>query len=96
MPNRYICELDKDSAEDCGLTLKADLLGLRTLGAMGEAERLIQSQGIALDLERLPLDDPHIYAQMRAGATLIGISPIWSRAGNRICCPGWPRHASRT
>ncbi|MEZ4614393.1 MAG: hypothetical protein R2867_02610 [Caldilineaceae bacterium] len=59
-----ICQWDKDSVEDAGL-IKIDLLALRTLGLVSEAEELIRQMGeTPPDLDGLPLDDPAIFAML--------------------------------
>ncbi|MEZ4677300.1 MAG: hypothetical protein R2932_24090 [Caldilineaceae bacterium] len=64
MPGRVICQWDKDSVEDAGL-IKIDLLALRTLGLVSEAEELIRQMGeTPPDLDGLPLDDPAIFAML--------------------------------
>jgi DNA-directed DNA polymerase III PolC len=57
-------QLDKDDVEAMGL-LKLDLLGLRMHTALREAEAEVRRQGVDLDLDRLPLDDPETYAMLR-------------------------------
>jgi DNA polymerase III subunit alpha len=55
--------------EKLGL-LKMDFLGLRTLTVLANAVALIQaSQGIAIDLDRIPLDDPRAYALLGEART---------------------------
>jgi error-prone DNA polymerase len=79
MPGRVVVQWDKDSVEDAGL-IKIDLLGLRTLGAIEEALAHIRDrQGIALDLDGLPLDDPAVYEMLRQADT-VGCFQVESRA----------------
>lgn len=79
MPGRVVVQWDKDSVEDAGL-IKVDLLSLRTLGMIEEALAHIQEQeGIALDLDRLPLDDPAVYAMLHKADT-VGCFQVESRA----------------
>ncbi|MDQ7092574.1 DNA polymerase III subunit alpha [Desulfosporosinus sp. PR] len=53
--------------EEIGL-LKMDFLGLRNLTIIQEAvQRIEETQGITLDLQALPLDDPKTYSLLAAG-----------------------------
>ena len=47
--------------------VKFDFLGLKTLTVLQRAVALLQSQGIAIDLDRLPLDDEKTYAMLAKG-----------------------------
>ncbi|MCB0182454.1 MAG: DNA polymerase III subunit alpha, partial [Anaerolineae bacterium] len=83
MPGRVICQWDKDSVEDAGL-IKIDLLALRTLGLVSEAEELIRQMGeTPPDLDGLPLDDPAIFAMLARGDT-IGAFQVESRAQQQM------------
>jgi len=63
-------QFEKDTVEELGL-LKVDLLGLRTLTVVNNAVRLVkESQGIDIDLQRIPLDDPDTYELLSAGDTI--------------------------
>lgn len=78
-PERQICQWDKDSCADAGF-VKIDLLGLGMLSAVEECVDLVaRSRGEHLDLSRLRLDDPEVYAQIGAGDT-VGVFQIESRA----------------
>ncbi len=79
MPGRVVVQWNKDDVEDAGL-IKLDLLGLRMLGLVDEALRLVEARrGEAPDLTHLPLDDPKIYAMLCAGDT-VGAFQVESRA----------------
>lgn len=79
MPGRVVVQWDKDSVEDAGL-IKIDLLSLRTLGVVEEALGYIRAErGEAPDLERLPLDDPAVYALLQKADT-VGCFQVESRA----------------
>ena len=83
MPGRVICQWDKESVEDAGL-IKIDLLGLRTLGLISEAEALMRQSGeVPPDLDALPLDDPAIFAMLEKGDT-IGAFQVESRAQQQM------------
>ena len=55
--------------EPAGL-VKFDFLGLKTLTVLDRAVKQLAAQGIALDLERLPLDDPRTYEILRRGEAI--------------------------
>jgi error-prone DNA polymerase len=79
MPGRSVVQWDKDDCADLGL-IKIDLLGLGMMAALEEAIPLVrQAEGVALDLARLPPDDPKTYAMIRRADT-IGVFQIESRA----------------
>lgn len=69
---------DKEDVEDVGLG-KLDLLCLRALSVVQEAEALERQRGVPLDLRRIPLEDPEIYRMLRRAET-IGASQVESRA----------------
>ncbi len=79
MAGRQICQWDKDSCSDAGF-LKIDLLGLGMLSAVEEAvEQIARLHNEAIDLSRIPLDDPDVYAEIQAADT-VGLFQIESRA----------------
>ena len=79
MAGRQICQWDKDSCADAGF-LKIDLLGLGMLSAVEEAVDLIaRLHREPIDLSRIPLDDPEVYAEIQAADT-VGVFQIESRA----------------
>ncbi len=91
MPGRVVVQWDKDSLEAAGL-IKLDVLSLQSLDLVDEAVRLVrQHEGVDLDLDRLPLDDPATYALLCAGDT-IGCFQVESRAQQQAL----PQHAPRT
>ncbi|HHZ17433.1 MAG TPA: DNA polymerase III subunit alpha [Peptococcaceae bacterium] len=60
----------KETVEEIGL-LKMDLLGLRTLTVINNTVALVQqSQGKAIDLGSIPLDDAAVYDLLSAGDTI--------------------------
>ncbi len=75
---RTICQWDKDACADAGL-LKIDLLGLGMLSAVERCVQEIARTGAAVDLSRIPLDDPGVYREIRAADT-VGVFQIESRA----------------
>lgn len=84
MPDSDICtQYDMYSLESVGL-LKLDVLGLRTLTVVEEAERLIREGGHRLSLEELPLDDRETYKLLQRSDT-VGVFQLES-AGMRDLC----------
>lgn len=61
-----IWTLDKDDAEELG-AIKFDVLSLRTLSAVGDAERAIRETDPGWRYDRLPLEDPATYRAIQAG-----------------------------
>ena len=79
MPNRRVVQWDKEDCADLGI-IKIDLLGLGMLQALEETIELVRNvEGKAIDLARLPPDDPETYAMIRCADT-IGTFQIESRA----------------
>jgi error-prone DNA polymerase len=79
MAGRQICQWDKDSCGDAGF-LKIDLLGLGMLSAVEECvDRIARLRGKTIDLSRIPLDDPAVYAEIQQADT-VGVFQIESRA----------------
>jgi error-prone DNA polymerase len=79
MAGRQICQWDKDSCADAGF-LKIDLLGLGMLSAVEDCvDQISRIRGTPLDLSRIPLDDPDVYAAIQAADT-VGDFQIESRA----------------
>ncbi len=79
MPGRVVIQWDKDDCADLGI-LKVDLLGLGMMAVLEEAIPLVREhEGVALDLARLPPDDPAVYAALQKADT-IGVFQVESRA----------------
>src|SRR5438477_10920160 len=79
MAGRQLVQWDKDSGADAGF-LKIDLLGLGMLSAVEECVELIaERQTEPLDLSRIALDDPDVYADIQRADT-VGVFQIESRA----------------
>ena len=75
MPGRTVLQWDKDDCAAIGL-VKFDLLGLGMLSALRYA---FQFLGEDLDLSRMPMDDPEVYA-MLCRADSVGVFQVESRA----------------
>jgi DNA polymerase-3 subunit alpha len=69
-------QYDMNALEAIGL-LKLDVLGLRTLTVIDGARKLLQAQGVALDLENIPLDDTKTYNLLKR-ADVIGVFQLES------------------
>ena len=79
MAGRQLCQWDKDSCSDAGF-LKIDLLGLGMLSAVEDCvDRIAEAYGEPIDLSRIPLDDPAVYAEIQRADT-VGDFQIESRA----------------
>jgi error-prone DNA polymerase len=79
MAGRQLCQWDKDSCADAGF-LKIDLLGLGMLSCVEECvDRVARLSGEVIDLSRVPLDDPAVFAEIQAADT-VGVFQIESRA----------------
>ena len=79
MAGRQLCQWDKDSCADAGF-LKIDLLGLGMLSCVEECvDQIARLHGEPIDLSRIPLDDPAVFAEIQAADT-VGTFQIESRA----------------
>jgi error-prone DNA polymerase len=79
MESRTVVQWDKEGLEDAGM-VKIDILGLRMLSAIDEAVRVVAATtGEQLDLEKLPTDDPALYAMLQKADT-VGVFQVESRA----------------
>lgn len=76
-------QFPKETVEEIGL-LKMDLLGLRTLTVIGDAVNTIRRvSGEAIDIDRIPLDDPASYALLGRGDA-IGVFQLESSGMRNI------------
>jgi DNA polymerase-3 subunit alpha len=66
--DQIMTQWDMNVIESLGL-LKMDFLGLRTLTVLDDAVKIIRQQGIPLDLEEIPLDDPETFRVFCEGRT---------------------------
>ncbi|MDT8315423.1 error-prone DNA polymerase [Roseomonas mucosa] len=79
MADRQVVEWDKDDIDALGF-MKVDVLGLGMLGCLRRAFDLLEDhKGLALDMARIPPEDPATYAMIRRADTL-GTFQIESRA----------------
>ncbi len=63
-----VTQFNMKYVEKAGL-VKFDFLGLKTLTVLVKAVELLAQQGIKVDLDHLPLDDPKTYALLASGET---------------------------
>ena len=82
MPGRVVVQWDKDDCADMGI-VKVDLLGLGMMAVLQDTFTLINGgradQTGAVDLARLPPDDPAVYRMLQSADT-IGVFQVESRA----------------
>ena len=65
----WVSQYEGSYIEDVGM-LKMDFLGLSTLSIIKEALRLIKkNHGVDIDIEKIPIDDPEVYALYGRGDT---------------------------
>src|SRR5207248_6937500 len=70
MAGRQLVQWDKDSCADAGF-LKIDLLGLGMLSAVEDCvEQIAERLAEPLDLSRIPLHDPDVYADIQRADTV--------------------------
>ncbi|MCK4577461.1 MAG: DNA polymerase III subunit alpha, partial [Candidatus Marinimicrobia bacterium] len=62
-------QVDMGGLEEMGL-LKMDFLGLRTLTVIDHTAKMVRAKGIAIDIEKLPLDDAAAYELFAKGQTI--------------------------
>ncbi|HEX3130718.1 MAG TPA: DNA polymerase III subunit alpha, partial [Thermoanaerobaculia bacterium] len=65
---QIMTQWDMTIIEKLGL-LKMDFLGLRTLTVIDDAIKILKQQGIDVDLDTLPLDDPEVFRLFCEGRT---------------------------
>ena len=82
MPGRVVVQWDKDDCADMGI-VKVDLLGLGMMAVLQDTFTLINGgradRPDAVDLARLPPDDPAVYRMLQRADT-IGVFQVESRA----------------
>ncbi len=67
--DRRVLQFDKDDVERIGF-IKLDLLSLKTLHAVEEAEGQIMEIDPGFRVTEIPYDDPEVYKMIRAGETI--------------------------
>jgi len=76
-----VTQFDMKYVEAAGL-VKFDFLGLKTLSVLKEAQRLLAEQGIVVDFDALPWDDPAVYELLQRGDT-VGVFQLESEGMRR-------------
>jgi len=76
-----VTQFDMKYVEAAGL-VKFDFLGLKTLSVLKEAQRLLVEQGIHVDFDTLPWDDPSVYELLQRGDT-VGVFQLESEGMRR-------------
>jgi error-prone DNA polymerase len=85
MPDRVVVQWDKEDCADRGI-VKVDLLGLGMMAVLEETLQIIREKhGEEVDLGRLPVNDPKVYATLQKADT-VGMFQIESRA-QMSCLP---------
>jgi len=78
MPDRTVCQWDKDGCEDLGI-VKIDFLGLGMMAVMQDSFTLCAERGGPKSFDEIPIDDKVTYEKIRAADT-VGVFQIESRA----------------
>ncbi|HEX6072768.1 MAG TPA: DNA polymerase III subunit alpha, partial [Sphingomicrobium sp.] len=76
-----VTQFDMKYVEAAGL-VKFDFLGLKTLSVLKEGQRLLASQGVEVDFEKLSWDDPAVYELLQRGDA-VGIFQLESEGMRR-------------
>ena len=76
-----VTQFDMKYVEAAGL-VKFDFLGLKTLSVLKEGRRLLAEQGIDVDFDALPWDDPAVYELLQRGDA-VGIFQLESEGMRR-------------
>jgi len=76
-----VTQFDMKHVEDSGL-VKFDFLGLKTLSVLQKAVDLLARRGIEVELEKLPWDDPAVFALLKRGDT-VGVFQLESEGMRR-------------
>jgi len=76
-----VTQFDMKYVEAAGL-VKFDFLGLKTLSVLKEAQRLLAEQGVIVDFDALPWDDPSVYELLQRGDT-VGVFQLESEGMRR-------------
>ena len=76
-----VTQFDMKYVEAAGL-VKFDFLGLKTLSVLRKAVAMLEKRGIAIDLDRIPWDDPEVYRLLQRGET-VGVFQLESEGMRR-------------
>ncbi|MBQ9411543.1 MAG: DNA polymerase III subunit alpha [Oscillospiraceae bacterium] len=78
-----VTQYQMTTLEELGL-LKIDFLGLRNLTVLDDAVQLVRKREPEFDIERIPEDDPQVYAMLAAGKTS-GVFQLESSGITGVC-----------
>ena len=81
-----VTQFDMKYVEAAGL-VKFDFLGLKTLSVLKEGQRLLAEQGVEVDFDALPWDDPAVYELLQRGDT-VGVFQLESEGMRRTLAGG--------
>jgi DNA-directed DNA polymerase III PolC len=85
-----ISQYDKDDIEKLGV-VKMDVLSLPTITVIGDTlENIRKSRGIDIDIDRIPKEDPEVFAMLRGGKTMVLFSLSHRLSGR------WPADCCRS
>jgi DNA polymerase-3 subunit alpha len=76
-----VTQFDMKYVEAAGL-VKFDFLGLKTLSVLRRAREMLAAQGVHVDLDALPWDDPQVYELLQRGDT-VGVFQLESEGMRR-------------
>jgi DNA polymerase-3 subunit alpha len=76
-----VTQFDMKYVEAAGL-VKFDFLGLKTLSVLQKAVQMLAKRGLAVDLDRIPWDDPAVYELLKRGET-VGVFQLESEGMRR-------------
>ena len=76
-----VTQFDMKYVEGAGL-VKFDFLGLKTLSVLREGQRLLGEQGVGVDFDTLPWDDPAVYELIQRGDA-VGVFQLESEGMRR-------------
>jgi len=66
---KIITQYEMHACEDVGL-IKFDILGIRNLSILGAAVDILKSEGVNIDLKKIPLDDKKTFEMLSRGETM--------------------------
>ena len=76
-----VTQFDMKYVEGAGL-VKFDFLGLKTLSVLKEGQRLLAEQGVEVEVDTLPWEDPAVYELLQRGDT-VGVFQLESEGMRR-------------
>jgi DNA polymerase-3 subunit alpha len=76
-----VTQFDMKYVEAAGL-VKFDFLGLKTLSVLKRGQEMLAAQGVHVDLDALPWDDPSVYELLQRGDT-VGVFQLESEGMRR-------------